>query len=101
MIEKFRAWAKNNPGWELICDMEDSDQYYGSWSDLSKTERMSWVGIHGRYAKNAWREFGIRRCKVTTRFLNDKLEVCTKFPAGQAMMIFFTGVPPKPTNKGL
>ena len=91
MLEKFREWAKENTGWELICDMENSDQYYETWSELPKKERMSWIGTYGRDAKKAWREFGTRRCKVITKYLSDKLEVCDKFPAGEAMMIFCTG----------
>ncbi len=93
MFEKFREWQKENPEWELCCDIPDTDILYIQWNELPKNERMSWIGTYGRDAKNAFEEFGTKRCKVLAKVLSDKFELHeeTDWPYGEAMLVFKTG----------
>jgi hypothetical protein len=89
-IERAREWQKNNPEWELICDIADTKPLYVQWNELQKKVRMSWIGSYGRSAKKAFEEFAVKECKVEYGFLNSKLEVCQEFPQGHGMMVFKT-----------
>lgn len=90
MIQKFREWAAKNPDWKLICDMteEENESLYEQWNELPKNERMSWIGRFGSEAHRAFEEFGIKRCKVERRFLNEQMEICSEWPTGCAMTIY-------------
>lgn len=46
-----RAWCKQNPGWESICDMGSTDHLYFGWDDLTKSQKLSWRYRHGEEAK--------------------------------------------------
>lgn len=89
---KFRQWKKENPDWELICDIEDSDKYYIQWHELPKEERMRWIGKFKNRAKEAFEEFSIKDCKVIRKVLNENLELfnVSSWPKGQCMLVFKT-----------
>ena len=93
MLESFRKWQRENPEWELICDIADSEALYAGWSELPKPERMSWIGKCREGAREMWEEFGIKRCKVPVMVLSDKLVLheLTDWPHGEAMTVFKTG----------
>jgi hypothetical protein len=90
MIEKFREWQKQNPEWQLICDMPSNevDALYEQFEELPKAERMHWVGTYREDSKAAFEEFEIKRCKVERKFLNEALEFCDKWPVGHAMTVY-------------
>ena len=92
MFEKFRKWQKENSEWELCCDIPNTDIFYIQWNELSKNERMSWIGTYGRGAKDMFEEFGIKRCKVQQKVLDDNLELheVSDWPCGEAMLVFKT-----------
>ena len=91
-VERCRVWQQANPDWELVCDIEDCDPLYIQWSELPKAERMSWIGSYRSSARDAFEEFGIKRCKVEKKVLNSGLELCDKWPQGHAMRVFRTKV---------
>ena len=94
MIEQFREWQRQNPDWELVCDMpsEAVDALYVQWSELSKAERMSWIGSYGRSGRDAFEEVGIKRCKVPHMVLGADMELhdITDWPHGEAMTVYQT-----------
>ena len=85
-----------NPDWELVCDVECSKYFYVQWNELSKAERMSWIGSYGSEAHDAFEELATKDCKVETMNLDTDLELCKKWPPGHTMLVFKTkiaGVP--------
>jgi hypothetical protein len=93
MIEKFREWQRNNPEWELLCDIsqEKKDLLFETWSTLPKCERMHWVGTYRESAKSAWEEFGVARCNFEVKYLSNDLKLCDVWPTGNAMTVYKTG----------
>lgn len=89
-VERCRAWQLQNKDWELICDIEDSDKLYISFDELPKNEKLSWIETYKDEAEYAYKEFATAPCKVEYKFLNNKLELCEKFPVGNGMMVFKT-----------
>lgn len=97
-IEKCRQWQKKNSDWELLCDIDDTDQYWQQWHELPKSERMSWVGAYGRDAKAMFEEFGKKRPKIEMMVLDRKTRLLPllAWPEGVAMTVYRTkieGVP--------
>ena len=89
-LVKAREWKKKNPSWQLYCDMTISEEValYPTFGELPKKERMSWVGKFGSDAVKAWQETGVKNCKVPVAYLNEKMELCNRWPEGCAMLCF-------------
>jgi hypothetical protein len=92
-LEIYRIWRKENPDWELICDIENQEKLYVQWHELSKSERMYWVGSF-RDPKGAFEEFGAKACKVDRKCLTESLDLCDPldWPEGVNMLVFRTAV---------
>ena len=92
-LAKYREWGKQNPEWELICDIEDSDALYVQWEELTSRERMSWVGTYRTAARDAFEEFAIKRCKVKRAVLCPDMQLrdVMDWPHGFCMLVFKTG----------
>ena len=91
-VARCREWQKQNSEYELICDIPDVNIYYVQWSELPRAERMSWIGSYRRCAKDAFEEFGTKRCKVECSVLDKDMVLhnAMDWPAGEAMMVFRT-----------
>ena len=91
-LEKYRNWQKENPEWELICDMTDIDCLYIQWHELPRAERMSWVGTYRHAAKDAFEEFGIKECKFPCMVIGPDLIIreIKGWPEGFCMTVFKT-----------
>ena len=61
------SWCQTHPGWQRICDIDNSDKLYKTYSELTKRERLGWDQQGG---EPAWREFGYGRCKVPYGFIS-------------------------------
>jgi hypothetical protein len=92
-LVKAREWQKQNTDWQLYCDMtkSEADALYLKLGELPKKERMSWVGTYGSEAVKAWEEFTTKICKVPVAYLNEAMNLCTRWPEGCAMLCFKTG----------
>lgn len=93
-VERCRRWQRENPDWELCCDIHDTDYLYVQWSELSKTVRMSWIGKYGSGAKDVFEEFGTKACKVECMILdkNMRLHCLGDWPEGDTMTVFKTSI---------
>lgn len=93
-IDRCREWQRNNTDWELICDIENTDQYWQQWHELPKPERMSWVGKYREEAKEAFEEFGTKRPKIEMMVLDNKMTLheLTDWPDGYAMTVYKTKI---------
>ena len=93
-ILKCREWISANPDWELICDIDDTEKYFVSWNELSKSERMHWIGLYGEYAKELFAEFSVRKPKVEIGVLDSAIELhpWTDWPNGHAMTVYRTKI---------
>ena len=91
-VENCRKWQQKNPDWELVCDIPESGSLYIQWHELSKADRMSWVGSYGTEAQAAFEEFGIKECKVETKTLDSEFSLCSEWPSGPAMLVFRTKI---------
>jgi len=93
-VERCREWQKNNPDWELICDIPDSGKLYVQWSELPRKERMSWVGQYKSSAREMFEEFGRKNCKVECQVLDNdmRLHDPADWPHGNAMTVFQTSL---------
>jgi len=91
-LEKYREWQREYPEWQLICDIPETD-LYTQWNELPKAERMSWVGTYGRDAKEAFEEFGVKKCKVPCMVLGPDLHLreISDWPEGFCMTVYKTG----------
>jgi len=91
-LEKYRQWQKENPAWELICDMPETESLYIQWNELPKAERMHWIGTYRESSKDAFEEFGVKRCKVKTAVLCPDLRLLDPldWPEGFCMLVFKT-----------
>lgn len=92
-LEKYRQWQKEHPEWDLFCDMDDTDHLYVQWNELPKAERMSWIGTYRDSARDAFEEFGTKKCKVEKAVLcpDLKLRNVLDWPPGFCMLVFKTG----------
>lgn len=93
-LKRFRSWQKENPDWQLVCDLGNTDHLYVQWHELSKKERMSWIGRYRDGAKKAFEEFSIKQCKVEQKCLTENLSLCDPidWPQGFNMLVFRTAV---------
>jgi hypothetical protein len=65
VYEKAKIFCKENPEWEMICNIEDSDSLYYTWEELREDEQKPWIDYYGKLdADKAWREFSYGKCKV-------------------------------------
>lgn len=80
-VEQAAAHAKtwcDKHGWKRICDIPDSDSLYYAWEELPQKERAYWIRRFGEYsAKDAWAEFGPKRCKVEAGYITGAGEFYT------------------------
>jgi len=88
--EKF---CSNNAGWEMICDIEDSDSLYKGWNDMDKKVKAAWRKKYGMAgAQDAWESLADKPCKVPYKFISGAGEVYDSIldvPAfHNSMMIF-------------
>lgn len=70
--QKAIKWCENHIGWKRICDIEDIDDLYKTWDELSEKEKRTWIKEYGISAENAWRELGRKPCKVSYGFITSK-----------------------------
>jgi hypothetical protein len=85
-------WCNKNPGWKRICDIENSDDLYKTWHELSEKEQWTWIQEFRDRAEDAWLEFGRKPCKVPYGFISGKGEfyknVLQVPPLHNLMMVF-------------
>lgn len=89
---KAKEWCQSNPGWERVCDIEDSDALYVSYNELSKKEKKGWEDQYPFDAEDAWAEFGTAKCKVPYGFITGKGEFYNEVisvPHGHQLMLVF------------
>lgn len=93
--DAFKAaieWCAKNPGWQRICDIEDSDSLYFKFEELPKKEQAGWKKDYPGDYWYAWREFGCPVCKVKNGHVSgagvfyDKI---TDVPSDHGMMMVF------------
>ena len=91
-LKKYRQWQKENPEWELICDIDNQDALYVQWHELPKAERMSWIGMYREDPRAVFEEFGTKRCKVSNMVLSPDLTLhkIIDWPEGFCMAVFKT-----------
>jgi hypothetical protein len=88
-------WCEENKGWQRICDIEGgSDHLYQTWEELPQKVKKSWGGDYRDEGKNAWEEFGVKKCKVPCGFVTGKGEFYSwqdqdKIPFGHNIMMVF------------
>lgn len=85
-------WCEMHPGWQRICDIEDTDSLYKKWEELPIRERQSWAGIYRSHAKDAWEEFGQAPCKVPYGFISGDGKFYSRavhVPLGHNFMMVF------------
>lgn len=93
-IERCREWQKQNPDWELICDIEKTDSLYFQWAELPRKEKMHWIGKYRDAARDAFEEFATKQCKVDHKVLDSTLQLHEPldWPHGHAMAVYRTKV---------
>ena len=91
-LKKYREWQVQNHKWELCCDIEDTNSLYIQWHELSKKERMHWIGVYGVDCEDMFNEFATKECKVDTAVLcpDLKLRDIIDWPEGFCMLVFKT-----------
>lgn len=95
-LQQSLEWCKKHPAWKRMCDIEDTDSLYYTFSELPKREQKYWIDTYGEYsAESAWREFGYAKCKVPTGHVTGKGEFyddIRKVPLNHnTMMVFKVG----------
>lgn len=89
---RARTWCAAHPGWQRICDVENSDALYKTYDELPQRVRRTW-DAHGGEA--SWKEFGHKPCKVPFGFISGKGEFYSNVldvpRFHNLMMIFKTG----------
>lgn len=61
-------WCAKRPAWVPICLLDDTEQYYVQWDELSAKDKEYW-GSEFDYD-----EFAKKRCKIETGFISGKGE---------------------------
>ena len=91
-LARYREWQKQNPEWELCCDIQDTDALYVQWEELLNRERKQWISDFHDSAKNAFDEFAIKRCKVQNAVLCPDMQIrdVMDWPNGFCMLVFKT-----------
>ena len=102
-IQKYKEWQQQNPEWELLCDIEDTDALYIQWHELPKAERMSWIGSFRGDPKGAFEEFGIKKCKIPVMCLAPdlKLHDIMDWQPGFCMTVYKTDNQPTSPDAGM
>lgn len=65
-------FCEKYPGWKRICDIEDSDNLYKTWNELSERAKRPWIREYRDRAEDAWGEWGNKPCKVQYGFISGK-----------------------------
>ncbi|AGK95386.1 hypothetical protein [Clostridium pasteurianum] len=66
-------FCEKHPGWKRICDIENHENLYKNWDELSEKDKKPWINDYGILsAKDAWEEFGHKPCKVQYGFISGK-----------------------------
>jgi hypothetical protein len=93
-IKRCREWQKQNADWELFCDMENAERLYTQWEDLPKNIKLYWTGKYRDDAREAFEEFGLKKCKVSSGVLDCNMVMHTHedWPYGNAMSVYRTKV---------
>lgn len=89
-LDRCREWQRQNPEWELICDMADTSNLYETFGELPAKERMSWVGRYRDAAVAAWEEFGTKKCRYQMKILTSDMQLVDEWPMGDAMTVYKT-----------
>lgn len=91
--QKALEWCEKHPAWKRICDIENTDSLYYTFSELPKREQKYWIDTYGEYsAESAWREFGRGKCKVPFGHITGKGEFyddILQVPLHHNMMMVF------------
>lgn len=89
---KAKEYCLKNKGWEMICDIDNIDDYYYKWDELSGEEKGPWIDYYGKLADKAWREFNYGKCKVENGYIAEDGIFYRDHPLDKnAMRIFKTG----------
>jgi len=92
--DKAKAYCDKHPGWQRICDIEDSDSLSLKFKELPVRVQASWEAYYPSDPEGAWEEFGCGVSRHPFKFIcgaggvySNVLDV----PLGhQSMMIFNT-----------
>jgi hypothetical protein len=94
--EQAVKWCKAHPGWQRICDIEDTDSLYEQWEDLPYRARKFWENECRSDPKGSWQRFETAKSKVPTGFISGAgffYDNALDVPAcHNMMMVFKTGV---------
>jgi hypothetical protein len=66
-----KTWCERHPGWKRICDIENTDELYKTFSELSLKERRYWEKNYSD-PEDAWLELGRIPCKVPFGFITGR-----------------------------
>lgn len=89
--DQARAWCRNNPGWQPICDLKSTDHLYIGWEDLTKSQKLSWRMRWGDSAPAIF-DYQANTCKVPTGWVDERGQFTDDVPFGTVgMMVFRTG----------
>jgi hypothetical protein len=92
--EKAKIYCKENPEWEMICNIDNIDDYYYTWEELSEEEQKPWIDYYGKLdADKAWREFSYGKCKVENGHIGEDGKFYDRIPMTlvNVMMVFKIG----------
>ena len=81
-----KTWCAKHPAWLPICDLDETDQYYVQWGELSKADQEYWM------SEGCYNEFATKRCKIETGFMSGKGEFHTdmmSIPFGHNLVMLF------------
>lgn len=88
--EKARIYCKENPEWEMICNIPESDDLYYTWEELEKEEKKPWIDHYGKLdADKAWNEFSYGKCKVENGFIAEDGLFYHNHPIDKNIMMVF------------
>jgi len=72
--EHALIWCDQHSGWQRICDIENIDNLYKTWEELSQMTQKRWALRYPSCAKDAWEEYGSTPCKVACGYVTGKGE---------------------------
>jgi hypothetical protein len=64
-------FCRENPGWQMICDIPNSDALYETWEDLPGAEKRRLNAAYPGCGEAAYREFCRHRCKVPSGHIGE------------------------------
>ncbi len=83
-------WCAKRPAWVPIYWLDDTEQYYVQWDELSAKDKEHWE------TEYAFDEFATKRCKIETGFISGKGEFFSDVRAvpfaHNLMMVFRVGI---------